>query len=256
MVSGRADMQPLDVQNLRDHIEQRIINAILNGTFRSGERLVESAITEKLGVSRAPVREALSALEREGIVKHVHRRGYYVVDFTEKDLEEVYSLRLLLEIGALHRAIERVTEEDLSEMQRLVAELGKAAQDPSDSETIVALDLGFHRYLCNIADHSRLCSAWNNLSLQTQMLIGLTSRTHYREPEQPRVWHQRILDAIREKDLKRAEAILTDHVKDAQQRALAALQGLRMSEKQQYQGLAATIEHHEAEDTRGGYNRP
>ena len=86
MNSESREMQPLDILSLRDHIEQRITAAILDGTYRPGERLIESAIAEKLGVSRAPVREALTALEGEGIVVQQPRRGYYVVDFTRQDI--------------------------------------------------------------------------------------------------------------------------------------------------------------------------
>ena len=100
MTTQGTPLQPLNVQNLRGHIQEKLCTAILNGIFKPGERLVESAIAEQLGVSRAPVREVLSALEREGLVITIPRRGNFVVDFTDKDIEEIYSLRTLLEIGA------------------------------------------------------------------------------------------------------------------------------------------------------------
>ena len=227
MGSVTSALQPLEVLNLRDHIAQRIRTAILDGTYRLGERLVESVIADQLGVSRAPVREALAALEQEGIVVQVPRRGYLIIDFTDKDIEEVYSLRLLLEIGAVRRAVERVAEEDLEEMQRLVDELGKAALRQGDPETVVDLDLSFHEQICLLADHSRLCSAWNSLRMLTQMLVGFTSRTHYDHPGQPRELHQSILDAIRAKDVTRAEELLKEHITDAQRRATIALREAR-----------------------------
>jgi DNA-binding GntR family transcriptional regulator len=152
---------------------------------------------------------------------------------TDKDIKEIYSLRLLLEKEALRRVMERVTEEDLTEMQRLVDDLGKAARERSDPEGIVALDFEFHKYLCNVADHSRLCLAWNSLRLQTQMLIGWTSKTHYQQPDQPREWHQGILDAIRDRDLARGEAVLTDHILDAQRRAATAAASLRLNSSEE-----------------------
>jgi DNA-binding GntR family transcriptional regulator len=231
MTSQPPQLQPLNVLNLRDHIEQQVRKAILNGTFKPGERLVETAIAEQLGVSRAPVREVLSALEREGIVVNVPRRGYSVIDFTDKDIDEIYSLRLLLEIGALRRAMSHFTEEDITEMQSVLDKLGEAAHQKSDPGMIVSLDLSFHEFACRIADHGRLYSVWDSMRLQTQMLIGVTSRTHYRYPDQPKKLHQSILDAIRDKDLKRAESSVTDHIWDAQQRALTALSALRSEER-------------------------
>lgn len=228
-----SQLQPLNVLNLRVHSERQVRKAILNGTFKPGERLVETAIAEQLGVSRAPVREALSALEREGIVVHVPRRGYSVIDFTDEDIDEIYSLRLLLEIGALRRAVYRLTEKDFAEMQRVLDELDEAAHQKGDPERIVTLDLLFHELICRVADHSRLYSAWNSMRLQTQLLISLTSRTHYDHPDQPGELHRRILDAIRDKDLERAEATLTDHISDAQRRARMALRALRSGEQEQ-----------------------
>lgn len=230
MASELSQLQPLNVLNLRDHIEQQIRNAILNGAFRHGERLVETAIAERLGVSRAPVREALAALEREGIVLQIPRRGYFVVEFTDKDIEEIYSFRLLLEIAAVKRAMNRISENELAEMQRMVDELGEAALQQNEPERIVALDLSFHELICRAADHSRLYSAWRSIRAQTQVMIGVTSKTHCNHPEQPKELHQRILDAIRDKDLEGAEATLAGHLLDAQRRASVALSKSRSND--------------------------
>ena len=218
-----SNLQPLNKTNLREHILQQLRSVILNGTYKPGDRLVELTIAGQLQVSRAPVREALCALEQEGIIVQIPRRGYFVTDFDEKDLEEIYGLRLLLEKEALQRATHRATDEDFEQMQRVVDALAKAAADKTDPGTIVDLDLAFHEQICRLADHSRLLSAWLSLRMQTQMLVGVTSRTHYDNPDEPRERHQVILDAMRAKDVLRAQQVLQDHVTDAQERALTAL---------------------------------
>jgi DNA-binding GntR family transcriptional regulator len=236
-MSELPQLQPLRVLNLREHIERLVRNAILDGSFGAGERLVESAIAEQLNVSRAPVREALASLEREGVVVHVPRRGYSVIEFTDKDIEEIYSLRLLLETEALRRAMGRASDQDLANMQCIVDELGQAAQEQREPDRIVELDLSFHESLCLMADHSRLYAAWRSTSNQIRVLIGLTSRTHYQQPEQPKELHQRILEAIRGKDLENGEALLVDHILDAQRRAMLAREqvarGGRIEEKRE-----------------------
>lgn len=227
MVSDYPQLQPLQVINLRDHIEHRLRTAILNGAFGPGERLVESAIAEHLSVSRGPVREALTSLEREGLVIHVPRKGYTVVDFTDKDVGEVYSLRLLLESEALRRAMDRLSESTLDDLQAIVDEMGEAALEQDSSQRMVDLDLSFHECICRAADHSRLFAAWHSMCAQTRTLVGLTSRTHYEDPEEPRRLHQHILEAIRARDLVHAQEILADHILDAQRRARMALDSLR-----------------------------
>jgi DNA-binding GntR family transcriptional regulator len=218
-----SSLQPLNKTNLREHILAQLRSVILEGTYKPGDRLVELTIADQLQVSRAPVREALCALEQEGVVVQVPRRGYFVVDFDEKDLEEVYSLRLLLENEAVQRATQRAGDKDFRQMQRLVDAMAKAATDKQDPGTIVGLDLAFHELICRLADHSRLLWAWNSLRMQTQILVGVTSRTHYDHPDEPREWHQVILDAMRAKDVVQAQQILDEHVLDAKERARAAL---------------------------------
>jgi DNA-binding GntR family transcriptional regulator len=223
-------LRPIATSNLRDQIEREVRNAILQGTFKPGERLVESVIADQLGVSRPPVREVLSALEREGLVISIPRRGSFVIDFTDKDIDEIYSLRLLVELGALQRAITRFAEQDLAEMQQIVNNLGEAAARQDDPDKIVALDLSFHEHICRVADHSRMYSVWNSMRLQTQLLIGVTSKTHYDHPRQPMELHQAILDAVKAHDLATAESKLTEHITDAQRRAYAALKSVRAAD--------------------------
>jgi DNA-binding GntR family transcriptional regulator len=227
MAADYPQLEPLRVINLREHIEHRLRAAILSGAFGPGERLVESAIAEHLSVSRGPVREALTSLEREGLVVHVPRKGYTVVDFTEKDVDEVYSLRLLLETEALRRAMDRLNKDVLDMLQKIVDEMGAAVLQHDEPQRIVDLDLSFHECICRAADHSRLYAAWHSMCAQTRTLVGLTSRTHYQDPEEPRKLHQRILEAIRARDLDRAQELLADHILDAQRRATMALEQLR-----------------------------
>lgn len=226
-------LEPLEAPNLRDRIETRIRSAILSGAFGPGERLIESAIADHLSVSRGPVREALSALDREGIVNHVPRKGFFVIDFTDKDLDEIYSLRLLLEREALSRAMDRFTETDDKILESILNELGQAALERREPERIVELDLSFHDYICRLADHSRLYSAWHSVSTQARILVGLTSKTHYGHPEEPKELHMLILEAIRHHDLPLGTKYLTDHIKDAQSRAAMALENLRRESVEQ-----------------------
>jgi DNA-binding GntR family transcriptional regulator len=221
MVSESSRLEPLKTRTLRHRISERLRDAILSGAYDCGDQLVESSIAEQLGVSRAPVREALSALEKEGLIKSIPRRGYFVREFTRTDIEEIYSLRLLLEAEALRRVIGHADEDDIARLQHTVDKMDGDARAGDDPRAMTKWDMAFHRLLCELADHSRLCSAWANMGMQTELLIGVTSRTH--DPGEPREWHQSLLDAIREEDVDRAVELLTNHLLDAKERACKAL---------------------------------
>ena len=101
---------------LRDVVFNTLRQAILKGELKPGERLMEIALAERLGVSRTPIREAMRKLEQEGLVVMIPRRGAQVANITEKDLNDVLEVRIALENVAIEKACARMTEE---EMRRL-----------------------------------------------------------------------------------------------------------------------------------------
>ena len=220
-------IRPVIASNLRSNIELEIRNLILQGVFKPGERLVESEIAEKMEISRTPLREVFSALEREGLVVNIPRRGNFVVDFTSDDIEEIYSLRLLLEVGAIKRLVSHLTQKDIDYFQSLIDQLGKIVSITGKDEQITELDLAFHEHICICAGHTRLLNAWRSMIMQTRMLIGVTSQTYFQSPDIPKSMHQRILDAIVQRDVDKAEEMLVEHFVDAQSRAQDGFQSLR-----------------------------
>ena len=98
---------------LRDVVFNTLRQAILKGELKPGERLLEIALAERLGVSRTPVREAMRKLEQEGLVVMIPRRGAQVASITEKDLNDVLEVRIALENVAIEKACKLITEEEL-----------------------------------------------------------------------------------------------------------------------------------------------
>src|SRR5690349_11978372 len=94
---------------LHKEIATAIRNAILKGELRPGERLIEGELAERLGVSRAPLREALKQLIAEGLLVNVSRRGTTVIELTEKDIREIFSLRMALESLAVELITPTIT---------------------------------------------------------------------------------------------------------------------------------------------------
>ena len=102
---------------LRDVVFNTLRKAILKGELKPGERLMEIALAERLGVSRTPVREAMRKLELEGLVVMIPRRGAQVANITEKDLNDVLEVRIALENLSIENACMRMTEEQLEELR-------------------------------------------------------------------------------------------------------------------------------------------
>ena len=101
---------------LRDVVFNTLRQAILKGELKPGERLMEIALAEKLGVSRTPIREAMRKLELEGLVVMIPRRGAQVANITEKDLNDVLEVRIALENVAIEKACTRMSKEDMGRL--------------------------------------------------------------------------------------------------------------------------------------------
>ena len=120
---------------LRDIVFHTLRKAIITGELPPGERLMETQLGEKLGVSRTPIREAIRKLELEGLVVMVPRKGAQVAQFTQKDIKDVLEVRAALEALAVRLASKRMDERSFLRLQLVITEYEYAAKE-NDIETI------------------------------------------------------------------------------------------------------------------------
>ena len=129
---------------LRAHVVQMLSDGILSGKYKPGDRLNESQIARELNISRIPVREALSQLQEQGLVQNRERRGMFVTNISAQEVQQISSLRLILEAEALRLARARMNPVTQAELEGLVAQMESLDGDLLDA---AALDLKFHRAL-------------------------------------------------------------------------------------------------------------
>src|SRR6266581_1274574 len=141
-------------RTLRGEVTRAIRQAVLTGVYQPGDHLTEAEIAREMGVSHGPVREALRELEAEELIVIEPHRGAFVKAFTADDVREIYSMRSVLETAMVKLAIERVTKENLTELEAMIEEMRKAARD-QERDTLIELDLEFHRRLCELSGHRR-----------------------------------------------------------------------------------------------------
>ena len=131
---------------LRDVVFNTLRKAILKGELKPGERLMEIALAERLGVSRTPVREAMRKLELEGLVVMIPRRGAQVANITEKDLNDVLEVRIALENLSIENACMRMTEEQLEELWN-AAKNFEATMAEGNLVKLAEADVAFHEVI-------------------------------------------------------------------------------------------------------------
>ncbi|AZM51039.1 GntR family transcriptional regulator [Streptomyces sp. WAC 06738] len=216
-------MHPLSSGNLADQVADALRDAILEGRYPPGTRLVERTIAAELGVSHIPVREALSRLADEGLTERTPRRGSRVATLSARELDELSTLRTVLEQFVVARVGERLTPRTERELRRIVEAMRRAAAD-GNFRRVFDLDQRFHERLWELADHRML----NELVTQLRSRIGafLRAATAALPPEsleQHAASHDVLLDALLDDDPEAGRAEMARHIEAAATRIRASL---------------------------------
>jgi DNA-binding GntR family transcriptional regulator len=218
-LSERSDASPNkqfeEISNvpLRQKIVQVLREAILSGELKPGDALIETALATQLGVSRAPLREAMRSLSKDGLIETVPYRGTTVKTLSSKDIEEIYSLRGLHESFAVQRILERNRVSDVDTLNQICKNMKKAAK-VKDLKMLNQEDDSFHRQLILLAEHDMLTAIWDQLALRVRQLMSLRNQLN-RNPMEIAMNHPPIVQAIADKNLARATALIQKHVASA-----------------------------------------
>jgi DNA-binding GntR family transcriptional regulator len=201
-------LKPATRQNLSGSITDSLRDAIFGGLFQPGQRLPEAQLATSLKVSRAPVREALTFLEQEGLVSRTPSGGTTVSHLSRKDVDEICTLRVPLEALAVQMAIANGTESDWAS---LTANL-KATEKVNDPGQLAQLDLEFHEVIVRAANHGRLLSSWLNLRSQIRLIMVQRNQADATSREGTVHGHRELFDVIQAGDADRAVTLLKYHL--------------------------------------------
>jgi len=210
-----------DYKPLREVVFETLREAIINGTLRPGERLMEVQLAEDMGVSRTPVREAIRKLELEGFVIMVPRKGAYVAGISTKDIADVFEVRAALESLAAGLAAERITEEELKELNKFLMQVTVNAEI-GDLEKVVQSDTEFHDLIYRASRNNRLVQIINKLREQIQR-FRITSLSYPGRIKQTLEEHKKLVEAISDRDIVRARSLAQEHIENAENSMLEAL---------------------------------
>ncbi len=216
-------------QPLREVVCESLRDAIRRGVLKPGERLMEIQLAEELGVSRTPVREAIRKLELEGYVIMMPRRGTSVASMSIRDINELFEIRTALESLSNGLAAERITDEELESLQRLLVMIGGYVEE-GNMDKIVEMDIEFHDLLYRAARNSRLVGIISNLREQLTRFRTL-SMSYPGRLETTLEEHREIVEAIAEGDVKRAKKAAEHHMEMSEKTLLKAVDANKKNEK-------------------------
>lgn len=217
-------LEPLpEVKNLSQKVFERVREAILSGELAPGSRLVERRLAEDLDVSHIPVREALARLADEGLVDRNARRGSWVASLTVEELEEISSLRVVLEQFVAVRVQERWSSEAEEQLRAIVGAMQSAAA-LGDVEELRHQDRVFHETLWELAEHATLIELAARLRGRINSVLRAATLALSRdELEAHAASHGELLDAIASGVPRRARRAMEVHITTATKRVRRTL---------------------------------
>ncbi|MDU2065429.1 MAG: GntR family transcriptional regulator [Sporomusaceae bacterium] len=216
-------MKPLDnqgisheianVRPIRDIVYEYLRNAILDGDLLPGERIVERTFAEQFGASRTPVREAIRKLEMENLLEYIPRKGVVIKGIDLKDIVEIYSIRQALETLAFKTAIPNLSEDDLSNLQKIVKETEESSLADDVASVIKSLEK-FDEIMMKAGKMPRLQGFIVTLqeSIRRFRKMNLVDESRRKEAIGE---HKEILEAVKNRDIEKTEQLVKAHIERA-----------------------------------------
>ncbi len=227
-------MPRLDNQTLRERVHNHLKEEILAGRYPPGSELLEVPLSQELGVSRGPIREALWSLETEGLVQITPRRGAVVISLTKRDFLETYQVREALEVLGVRLAVPLLDEASLDRMEARNRDMAEHAAR-ADDDAFFEENAAFHLALVEGSQNRKLVEVYRRLIAQMGPYRRPSARLRG-NLEQSLAEHGEIIAAMRDRDVERAVEMVMKHI-EVPQRMLET-----MSEEQftRSAGLART----------------
>ena len=207
---------------LRDEVYLSIKEAILTGEFPPGERISIGRLLQEIGFSPTPIREALLKLEQEGFVSRLPRGGFVVSRFTQKDIDQIFDIRSLLESYAVGLAIQHVKKEDILWLERNIKESEQYIQK-KEWNKVSKLNTEFHDYLNRLSENERLLSIINELRDQIFQFRSVILRV----PLKAKIsidHHKKMSDDIKKRDVQLLKKLAQEHIQIGKEVILAEIE--------------------------------
>ncbi len=198
--------------SLADQVFEQLENDILVGKYQRGDILTELKLSEILGVSRTPIREALRRLEQEHLIEETNK-GSVVLGITEEDLKDIYTIRMNIEGIAAYRAAERITDEQIKELHDLI-DLQEFYASKNDADHIKGVDNHFHELVYKFSGSTIICNTLTPLHRKVQKYRKASVENSKRAFNSLNE-HKKILSALENHDAELAKNVVIEHVKNA-----------------------------------------
>lgn len=211
---GQDDSMMLQRDTLPMQVLNKLMDWIMDGKLKMGEKLNTEELARQLGVSRMPIREALKSLEKMGLAESIPYVGVKLVSLEQEDVLQIYLMRQLLEPLAAGEACKKITEEQIHELEEIHKEYIPIVEaDEIDAKKLYLQNRKFHFAIYSISEMDRVCamieSLWDTLSF-FKLIYGRDVIKNTNGAKNMIAEHQGYIDALKDKDAERLKKSLYD----------------------------------------------
>ncbi|MGU7779389.1 GntR family transcriptional regulator [Burkholderia sp. PU8-34] len=200
----------LYTESLVDQVTDMLRSQIVEGIIAPGEKIVEAALAERLGISRNPIREAVRRLEGSGLLVNYPRRGRFVRQISRDEAEDIIYFRTCIERAGIMRVAATRMDDDVRRLRGILAEMREAA-DKGDVVRTLEIDAQFHRAICEMTGSSRGLKAFDEIHTELRILFRMIGNT-YATLDEVVCAHEPLLAAIETGDAEEAGRAMTEHI--------------------------------------------
>src|SRR4030042_1163233 len=213
-------------KSLREEVYESLRKSILHGKLKPGQHLIEEQLSNQVGISRTPVREAFHKLEKDELVTRLPKGGFAVREFTKEDVEEIFGIRSALESYAVYLATLHIAPDKISTLEKKLKESEDAMAKGND-EKVVQLHTEFHDLLYKSCKSKKLVEMINNFRdyfyRYRSALLHIENGINYSNRD-----HRQMLEAMKNKNARLAERLVRKHLERGKDLVLKEIEQGRM----------------------------
>lgn len=202
------EMEDLSL-SLKDKVKKIIRDEIIINKLKPGERVVETEVAKRLGISQVPVREALRGLEEEGLIRTVKYKGAFVTEINKTEMYHIFSLRASIETNAIDIVTPHLTNKKLGELYDIVDQM---KNEKPDYLLQSKLDMDFHRTIISWSGIETYNRIWSMLNSHIQRYITVLNPEIKIMPEEVYTYHLKLVEVLKEKDIQKSKEVFWEHI--------------------------------------------
>jgi DNA-binding GntR family transcriptional regulator len=201
-----------DPELLGNYIYQQLRECIMCGELKPGVRLIVLDLSQKYGVSQAPVREALSRLRQDGLIIGKDNKGSVVSEISLVEVEELYELRQLIEGYAVRETLKNMKQKNFDYLEKIYDGMKQAGIE-NDLTKFINLDMKFHDFFYENCNNRAILNVWTHIKVQLIRFMFVSNQIYFSNIEEVADYHIELLSALRLNDTEQIEKLFIDHMK-------------------------------------------